>query len=126
MKDSYEMNQHLCNQVLKRRNHTSYSSIAAARGVDNMVSLTKTPQSILLQRNEVIQSTRGLLVETCMKHLDSQMVFTNLAVYKSFYECIMCYMRGPVVWYTKPAPVEGEALGTPFLYGVHLVDEQDQ
>ena len=118
MKESYGMSQHLCSQILKNRSHISYKSMAVARGVSNVVSLVKTSQKLLTRRDEIIESTRGFLVETSIKCPNPQITFTNPMAFKSLYECIMCYMNSSINWYTKPAPVQGETLETPFMYNV--------
>ena len=116
MRESYGMGQDLCNQLLKHRSSVAYSSIATARGLSNMVSLTTTPHSVLTRRDEIIQGTIGSLVQTSMSHQNARLTFRNPTVYRSLYECIMCHIKHSVRWYSKAVPVEGEPLTTPFLY----------
>ena len=96
MEESYGTSQGLCKQILKNRNRTSYNSIAIARGVSNVVSLVKTSEKLLVHRGNIIESTRGLLVETSFTYPNPQLVFTNPSVYKSLYKCSMCYMGNSI------------------------------
>jgi len=109
------MSEFLCNQILKYRSHEGYESIANVRGVNNSISLTKTPQSVLNKRSELIESTRGLQIETSIA-MNLQLTFTNPMVFRSLWNCIMPNIPTTINQRSKPSPVQGEQLTTPFMY----------
>jgi hypothetical protein len=116
MKEAYGMSEIMCNQILRHRSHEGYDSIAEIRGVNNSISLTKTPHSVLNKRSELIESTMGLQIESSIDVTNKKVTFTNPTVYRSLWSCVMSNIPTTINLHSKPSPVEGQQLTTPFIY----------
>jgi hypothetical protein len=85
---TYGMSAYLSKQLLMGRVYNAYQSIADTRNSDSVVSMTKTPKMILLERDRILHLTQGSKVDTTIVHKSPMTRFTSPRVYRSIYQCV--------------------------------------
>lgn len=113
---SYGMSESLSYALLKGRSYEAYRSISNIRDSEVIVSMTKTPHSVLNSRQSLIESTAGGRVITSIVYGDLNTKFLGPRVYRSLYQCIASHANLGDVSHGNPIPVECNDSKVPFIY----------
>jgi hypothetical protein len=116
LEGTYGMSSHLSRQLLLGRTCNGCKSIADARGCDCVVSMTKTPKTILLQRDRILNLAHGSQMDITIE-CDSPMTkFMSIRVYRSIYQCMVSGSNIGDIWVRSITPKECNDTKVPFMY----------
>ena len=113
---AYGMSSHLSKQLLMGRTCNAYKSIADARNSDSVVSVTKTPKFVLLERDRILSLIQGSKVQTGIVHNSCFTKFTSCRVHMSIYQCIVSTSNIGDIWTRHITPKESNSTMVPFVY----------
>ena len=96
----------IVNDILRGRSRVGYNNISNNRQVDVVVSMTRTPKTLLDTRTQLLESTKGNTIITDLHKKDTELYYDKGTVFRSLMMSILHHTSIGCHFIINPLPVQ--------------------